>query len=125
MGMDLFQSRRNYNEPCRWWTRREEDGYDSDEIIMQRVPSGKFDAKEVTAEQNQHNIIGDTFMVDRTSVTIKTPDDVYGLKDNDLVEYQGEKWLVQSVQKGKFRSQSTLFATDKNCSHFWYIELRK
>ena len=58
-------------------------------------------------------------------VTIKTPDNVYGLKNHDWVEYCGEIWMVMNVQKVKARMQQTQFATDRHCSHYFYIELRK
>lgn len=125
MSFDLFQSRTNCHELCKWWTRNESTDYEPDELIMQRIPSGTFMAKEVSPEQGQNVIVGGAFMVDKSSVTIKSPDDLSGIKENDLVLYQGEKWIVLSVQKTKARVQNTMFASDKNCSHFWYLELRK
>lgn len=125
MGFDLFQSRASYNERCCWWSRNENDEFASDEFIMKRIPTGYFMAKEVSAEREQDITIGGSFMVGRTSVSIKTPDDIYGIKERDLVEYQGEHWIVDSVQKVKSRKQNNFFSNDKNCSHFWFLELRK
>ena len=122
---DLFQSRRNYNEPCKWWSRNESEDNSSDELIMKRIPTGTFMAKEITAENMQNTQIGNTFMFDRTNITIQTPDDVYGIKNNDLVLYQDEKWIVINVSKRKARMQQSQFASDRYCSHYWYIELRK
>ena len=122
---DLFQSRRNYNEPCKWWSRNESEDNSSDELIMKRIPTGTFMAKEITAENFQNTQIGNTFMFDRTNITIQTPDDVYGIKNNDLVLYQDEKWIVINVSKRKARMQQSQFASDRYCSHYWYIELRK
>lgn len=125
MSFDLFQSRRTYNEPCKYWTRNESDEHTSDELIMNRVPSGTFMAKEITAENIQNTQIGNTFMFDRSNITIMTPDNVYGIKNNDLVMFQGEKWIVVDVQKRKAHMQQSQFASDRHCSHFFYIELRK
>ena len=125
MSFDPFQNRRNYNEPCKWWSRNETDDYNSDVLIMERLPSAIFMAKEVTPEMERNNPIANLWLINRTGTTIKTPDNVYGIKSEDIVEYQGEKWFVASVQKIKARMQQTEFATDKNCSHYWYIELRK
>lgn len=122
---DLLQSRNTYNEPCKWWSRDEADENASDKLIMSRVPSGIFNAKEVNPETKQNTIVGNTFMFDKTTVTIKTPDNVIGIKNNDLVLYQGEKWIVVDAQKRLSRNQHTYFAKDSHCSHFWYIELRK
>jgi len=122
---DLFQSRAMYNEPCKWWTRDERDKFDSDELIMRRIPSGTFMAKEVTAEQRQNMVVSGVFMFDRSNITIKSPDNLEGIKENDIVLFRGEKWIVSSTQRSKSRMQNTFFASSKNCSHFWYLELRK
>lgn len=125
MGFDLFQSRREYNEFCKWWSRNESDEFSSDELIMKRIPTGMFLAKEVSSENKQSDIISDSFMFDKTTITIKSPDNLNGLKQHDLILFRGEKWFVVTVQKSKAKIQNTFFANDKNCSHFWYIELRK
>lgn len=133
MGFDLFQSRRNYNEPCMWWSRDErrnattskviEDN--SDELIMQRAPSGTFMAKEVSPESIQDSIVASSFIFDKSIITIKTPDNIWGIKSKDLVLFKNERWIVVNVQKSIAKAQNTMFASDKNCSHYWYLELRK
>lgn len=125
MAFDLFQSRRNYNVCCKWWSRAENNDVEDDELIYERIPSGHFYAKEVTAEATSNNALSGVFMTEKTKVTIKSPDDLGKIKSKDLIEYQGEKWIVDSVQKSKARLQRTFFALDKNVSHYWYIELRK
>ena len=125
MSFDLFQSRNTYNEPCKWWKRDERDQFDPDELVFKRVPDGTFMAKEVSPQRDQNIQVGGSFMFDRTSVTIKSPDNLEDIKSEYIVEYQGEKWIVVSVQKSKARMQNTFFAADKNCSHYWYLELRK
>lgn len=125
MNFDLLQSRNTYNEPCKWWSRLETDKNESDEIIMSRLVSGTFCAKEVNPESKQNTIVGGAFMFDKTTATIKTPDDVTGIKNNDLVLYQGEKWIVVSAQRKVARNQQTYFVQNKHCSNYWYIELRK
>lgn len=123
--LDISKSRRTYNILCRWWHRNEDDENTPDEIIYKRTPSGAFWAKEAVPEQDRDNIVGGVFLFDSTHVTIKTPDDCFGIESKDLVEYEGEYWLVVSVQKSKARIQNTMFARERYCSHFWYIELRK
>lgn len=137
MGYDLFQSRRNYNERCAWWGRDERDEEytdeeleaalvsNADELIMKRVPSGYFMAKQENPESKRENTIYNIYMTEKTTVTLKTPDDVTGIKNKDIVLYRGEKWFVVSVQKILARIQQSEYATDHNCSHYWYIELRK
>ena len=130
MGRDLFMSVSGYNVLCRWWKRNERDDENSDysnadELIHKRIPKGSFWAKEESPEIDRDNIVGGVFLMDSTHVTLKTPDNCEGLESKDLVEYEGEIWIVDSVQKRKPRKQNTYFARDKHCSHFWYIELRK
>ena len=125
MAFDLLQSRNTYNEPCKWWSRLETDPNDSDELVMSRLPSGSFCAKEVNPENKQNTVIGGAFMFDKTSVTIKTPDNVIGLKNNDIVLFRSEKWIVVTTQKRLSRNQQTYFANSQNCSYYTYIELRK
>ena len=126
MGVDLFQSRRDCNEFCRWWSRTDDEVRKQDnELVMKRIPSGTFWAKEISPEEYKKNIVAGDFIFDSSHTTIRSPDDCFGLKQDDLVEYQGETWIVVTVQKGKAKLSNTFFATDRNCSHYWYIELRK
>lgn len=132
MGFDLFQSRRNMNEYCRWWARKESDDTEEDELVYKRVPRGYFHAKEVNAETNDDNLIGGVFMTDKTTVTIVSADDLSDMyneheyvKDKVLVEYQGELWRVENVQKRKARIQNSEFANSDYVSHYWYLSLIK
>lgn len=125
MANDIFQSKRNYNQLCKWWSCTDEDRNTLDELILKRVPTGIFYAKEVSQQDSSSSVLSNTFMFERNQVTIKTPDNIYGIKKNDLVEYEGERWIVELVQKPHSRLQHTFFANDKHCSHFYYIELRK
>ena len=123
--LDLAQSRRDYNEYCRFWTRNEDDKYEPDELVYKRIPSGSFWSKEVSPENTRNNVVGGTFMFDSTHITLKTPDNCEKLKSEDLVEFRDELWIVVSVQKSKARTGNRMFVKDQYCSHYWYIELRK
>ena len=131
MGFDLFQSRRNFNERCEWWSRNESEDLDDNELVYKQLPSGSFFAKEENAEAEDDNLIGGIIMVDRTTVTIKSPDDLralvkkYVMKNRVLVKYQGDLWRVQAVQKRKARIQNSEFADADNVSHYWYLTLIK
>ena len=132
MSFDLFQSRRNMNEQCRWWSRNESDSVPDSELRYKRVPRGVFSAKEVNAEVQDDNIIGGVFMTDKTSVTIMSSDDLSDLYNETqditnkvLVEYQGEMWRCDSVQKRKARIQNTEFGKVSKVSHYWYLSLIK
>lgn len=130
MGRDLAQSIRDYNDFCKWWSRDERDQFTSDELVYKRIPSGTFWAKEVSPEQLRNNIVAGSFMFDSSHITIKSPDNLFNLqktmlKNECLVEYNGELWVVVSVQKSKAKVSNRMFANDSHCSHYWYIELRK
>lgn len=126
MATDIFQSRRNYNEYCRWWTRNEnDDEIDESELKMNRTATGSFCAKEMSPIQLNAMNLGGVFRIDGTHTTIKSPDDLGNIKVDDYIEYQGEIWRVDDVQQTKAKLQNTYYADNKNCSHFWYIALRK
>lgn len=125
MGFDLFQGRRNYNEKCIWWARNEDDIYESQDLIMNRVPSGTFMAKEMSPETKDKGLVSNTFQYEKDNISIKSPDNLKDIKSNDLVYFRGECWIVNSVQRTKARLQSTVYTKDINCSHYWYLDLRK
>lgn len=125
MGFDLFQSRRGYNERCAWWTRNENDDLPPNEITMRRNPNGYFMAREENPETKRENSIYNTYMVEKTTIIIKTPDNINGIRQKDVVSFRGEYWVVVSVQKTKARIQQSEMADDQNRSHYWYLELRK
>lgn len=132
MSFDIFQSRRNANEECRWWIRNDNEEIDEDELVYKRVPRGTFCAEEVTAEVQNDNSIAGVYMADKTSVTLKSPDDLtdmyvqtQDITNKALVEYQGEIWRVEDVQKKKARIQNSEFGKVSTISHFWFLSLIK
>jgi hypothetical protein len=64
-------------------------------------------------------------MSDRTTVTIRTPDDVTGIKNNCIVLYEGFAWRVVSVQRKNIRNGMTEFAEENDVPHFYYLQLRR
>jgi len=102
-----------------------DDANSSDELVMKRQPSGYFCAKEYSPEYYDNSVVGGAFMVDRATITIRTPDDVEGLKNNCIVEYQDDKWIVVSVQRKNVRNGMTEFAREKNVPHFFIIQMRR
>lgn len=125
MAYDKNQSHATYNEKARWWHRNETDEVLPDEIIMQRVCSGFFWAKEVAPLRTENIQVGGVFYFEKDTITLKSPDNLDGLESEDLVEFRGEKWRVKSVQRSKAKNQQTFFGHDTKCSHYWYLELRK
>ena len=122
----LWASRRDCHEECTWWSRNEEVGEEvNDELIMKRQPSGTFYAKEYSPEYYDGNNFAGSFRVDRTTVTLRTPDDISGIKNDDIVKYQGVKWIVTSVQRKNVRNGMTEFTYEDNVPHFYYIQLRR
>ena len=125
MSIDLYNSRATYNERCRWWHRNEDENISSDEITTQRVANGSFCVKEVSPLRRQDIQVGGAFMFEKDTITLKSPDNLFSIASEDLVEFRGEIWRVVSVQRSKARNQNTFFGSEKNCSHYWYLELRK
>ena len=126
MPLDIYNSRATYNEKCTWWSRNDMDeDIDLDELVLNRVATGSFMAKEVAPLRKQDAQIGGVFEIERHFITIKSPDNLSTIREKDLVKFRGEMWRVASVQRSKARNQNTFFGKDKNCSHYWYLELSK
>ena len=125
MSFDLFQSHRNFNERCRWWTRNESDQYEDNKLVYKRIPSGSFFAKEAASEASDDNVIGGTMLIRKTTITIFSPDNLEMIKPKDLVEYQGEIWRVEDSQKRISRIQNSEFANNNAVSRYWYLTLIK
>lgn len=125
MPFDFYNSRATYNEKCRFWHRNENDEVDPDELRIKRVADGSFLAKEVAPLRTQNIQVGGVFMFEKDTITIKSPDNLSGIKSEDLVEFRGEMWRVIDVQMSKSRNQNTFYGKDSKCSHYWYLELRK
>ena len=126
MPLDFFNSRATYNDRCYWWSRNEsDDEIDLDELVMKRVATGSFMAKEVAPLRKQDAQIGGVFEIEKHFITIKSPDNLSSIREKDIVKFRGEMWRVSSVQRSKARNQNTFFAKDNNCSHYWYLELSK
>lgn len=125
MGIDIWTSRRDCFEECKWWNRDEDNFIENDELIHQIPPTGIFYAKEYSPEIRDSSVIAGVFMFDRQSVTLRSTDDLNNLHKNAMVLYKGEKWIVDNIQKKQMRNRATEFADDSNVSHCWYIQMRK
>ena len=58
-------------------------------------------AREENPETSRDNILAGVFSVERNTITIRTPDDIYGIKAKDIVLFRGEKWFWQGGFCGK------------------------
>lgn len=125
MSFDFGQTRRGYNEHCKWWSRNETDQYDNSELVYKRIPSGEFFAREVSPQMENNNIISGTFLFEKDTITIETPENLQGIKPNDYIMYQDEYWIVVDVQSRQVRQQQTEFMKHKRISHHWFLSLRK
>lgn len=123
--IDLFTSRRECFEKCMYWHRNPNEDIDNDELVMSRKPSGIFYAKEITPHTVTNNIVAGSFMFDSSSIVLKTYDSITDIKNNCLVKYQDEVWIVEDVQKQHIRNKNSEFAKEKDTSHAYIIRMRK
>lgn len=102
---------RSSYERCRWWKRQAAINYCNGKLSYEVVchnlaPEGEFMAEETTPVSSSMNGIGDIRNTRRT-VTISTIADIDGdLQHDDLVEYQGRIWKVQSISNTEFWARS-------------------
>lgn len=98
--VDLFHSRRTNYAKCRYWIRDERDQSGSpQQWVTYNQPTGSFYAKPSSTKTNQMNVINGVWALDDNHITVETDDHVDGMNRGCLVEYDGELWLVDNVQK--------------------------
>ena len=119
---DLFTSRRTCYEQCYYWNyEKNKDVVDREELCRKVEPTGMFSAKEYNEESENYNVINNAFMFDRTSISLKTYDDISEMENKDIVKYDNRIWSVVSIRKKKLRRQGQ-FGVDT--PYIYIIELR-
>lgn len=122
--IDLWSSRRDCFKECTYWAQMNyEDIVPINEMVHESVPTGHFFAKEVNSYTTEVQVSTESFMAEKNNITIMTRDDVEGLKQNDLVEYEDELWRVENVQR-EFRHNQEQFLA-KRITTTTYIALRR
>lgn len=106
--IDLFTSRRDCFDRCRYWKREEKT---SQKLTVEKKPDGFFYAKEESAHIYDTSEIGSTFQHDTLEITISTMDRV-GIEARDIVEFDGEIWNVLSVTKVKVHKSQQFMRRD-------------
>lgn len=119
---DLFTSRREYFERCVYWALDEEEYIKDNEIAYQMLPTGFFNAKQVSGEENTPQVVGGAFMFDSNTITLKTNDYIEDIKKNFLVEYKEEVWRVVNVQKVPIRKENQFHNKIK---YTYYLRLKR
>lgn len=119
MGVDIYASRRSCYEKCLWYER--DESADPRDLVSAKEPSGVFYASEANAEYGQDQVRAGAFMVDSSTVTLKTNDSVDGMKTQDFVAYSGRIWLIEGIQRRKRKKRSE-FSREPQYSS--YISLR-
>lgn len=93
---------RSAYEPCRWWNQQTvlnaRTGKERlDKVCYRLQPAGTFYAEEIQPIAKAMSASGDVRYT-RYTVTISTSGFVNGvINQNDLVEYQGRIWRVESI----------------------------
>lgn len=115
--IDIYHSRRAMYNKCKYWKRDE-----SKKSILEynTEPSGFFYAKPDRSIQKQENQVSNVFHFDKTVFTLKTNDEVEDLTHGDIVEYRGEKYLVEEVSLG-IHIKETEFSTQQHATTYIYL----
>jgi hypothetical protein len=118
--VDLFVSRRDLFVECEYWLR--DTNSDPNELIYKsRNPNGTFDAKIPDTETLGKQILGGVFMFDTTNLMLETTDDIHMLKENDVVRYQNNFYMVEQIQKVAIRRNAQFF---DDVQYKYYLSLR-
>lgn len=117
---DLLVGRRELHERCKFWVRDDEEK-ELSEYVYNTTPSGWFYAKEITSEDLRKTQLNGVFMFDESLTTIYTTSGL-NIKKGDLIEYMGEIWFAQSVQKKRINKNRQFMSRP---SFECYIQIKK
>lgn len=118
-GIDLNTSRRTYHTKCRYW-KVNTKYKDKSELVHDKKPFGIFFAKENNSWTSDNEIVNEVLMIKTSEISISTQDK-NSLEVNDIVDYNGDLWIVINVQRKKIKRQSQFM---KTTSEITYIQLR-
>ena len=121
-GIDIYASRRTRYEVCRSFRRDESSSIPPRELVMKSSPDRVFYASEESPKTNMGNSVQDMMVFDSSSITISTGDDVGELDARWVVEYGGEVWIVENVQRKRVWKRSEFAAAPQFVT---YIQMRK
>ena len=123
--IDLWMSRRDKFIQCKWFSQNETEPYvGNDQIEYFQHPSGMFYAKEMNSYSLENQALGDAFLVDANNITLETSDNVKDIELNDLVEYEGFIWRVNSKTTRPVNKQRQ-FRRLRSISEITYLALRR
>ena len=89
---------------------------------MKSRPDRVFYAREEGPKADVNDGVQDMMMFDASSLVISTEDDIGELAPRWVVEYAGEAWIVENVQRRRVAKRSEFSAEPQFVS---YIQLRK
>lgn len=118
--INLDNSRRSYNLKCKWWNSKIKKS-DLQKLDHEIKPDGIFFAREHQPSNKQENFENDLVKIDIQNTVIETQDKVDGLSHECLVNYNGELWIVDSVQSKMINKRSEF---DKRPARITWISLR-
>lgn len=119
---DIYRSIKGYNYRCYYWKRNENEITNNEELIHNKRPDGAFYSRIVSNQSKDKQDVAGVFRVENEQVQIETPDIVLDLKKDDLVQFDGDLWIVGRVNVEKIQKQAE-FSKKTSCKTI--IELNK
>ena len=120
MSINLDNSRRSYNIPCKWWKKDIKWG-NLQKLTHENKPEGIFYAREHQPSNKVQNFDGDLVKVDTQNTVIETQDNILGIEDGDIVKYNEELWIIDSVQSKMINKRSEY---DRRPARITWLSLR-
>lgn len=117
--IDLLLGKRTKWEEAKYW--RKEENKDYSKLIYESKPHSFFCSEE-QSKTTDNNIIGGSFLITQSTITISTNDKI-GIEVNDLVKFRGRFWIVDNIQEYEITKQIR-FGGYKNVSQITYLRLR-
>lgn len=119
--VDMFTSRRDCFDDCRYWKKIEDDNMNYIDYEYEE-PSGYFAAKQITSIQNMPQVVAGLFMFDSNSVTIQSYEDLSELSRDDIIEFRGNIYRLQDIQSTPIRKNNQFY--DEVCM-VYYMRLKR
>ena len=123
--IDLYTSRRKAFLECEYWNQMENEYIvPASQIEHEQIPSGFFTAEIVSNLSEANQTIENVFLLQETSLTITTFDDISDLKINDIVKINDGQQIfrVDTINKEPLKKQTQFFLNGSSFQYF--IKLR-
>ena len=101
--VNLFLGKREYFDKATYW-KVDSNNRDYNSLIHETKPTATFSCRELNAKTYSNSINGGMFQFSNSDIQIQTKSQI-DIKQNDLVKFRENYWIVLNVQKKTIHKQ--------------------